>query len=87
LTRLNTPHIAGRFFLPDGKHFLYLALSHDPSRSANNAIYYASLDGGENRLLFRSQIKRWFAAQVPLARIEGLSHQAGHPRGQRNPLA
>jgi dipeptidyl aminopeptidase/acylaminoacyl peptidase len=44
------------FFLPDGKHFLYLALHHDPSKSANNALYYASLDGKENRPLFRSQL-------------------------------
>jgi serine/threonine protein kinase len=43
------------FFLPDGRHFLYLAIHHDPSKSANNAVYYASLDGRENRQLFRSQ--------------------------------
>jgi Tol biopolymer transport system component len=43
------------FFLPDGKHFLYLAINHDPSRAANNTLYYASLDGRENRALFRSQ--------------------------------
>ena len=43
------------FFLPDGKHFLYLAINHDPSRSENNTLYYASLDGRENRPLFRSQ--------------------------------
>src|SRR5208282_5999725 len=29
------------FFLPDGRHFLYLALSHDASKSANDLIYYA----------------------------------------------
>ncbi len=43
------------FFLPDGKHFLYLAIHHDPSKAANNAIYYASVDGKENRQLVRSQ--------------------------------
>jgi serine/threonine protein kinase/Tol biopolymer transport system component len=42
------------FFLPDGKHFLYLAINHDPSHAANDAVYYASLDGSENRQLFRS---------------------------------
>jgi serine/threonine protein kinase/Tol biopolymer transport system component len=41
-------------FLPDGKHYLYLAVNHDSSRSANDTLYYASLDGGENRPLFRS---------------------------------
>jgi eukaryotic-like serine/threonine-protein kinase len=43
------------FFLPDGRHFIYLAINHDPSRAANDALYYASLDGRENRALFRSQ--------------------------------
>ena len=43
------------FFLPDGKHFLYLAINHDPSHAANDAVYYATLDGRENRQLFRSQ--------------------------------
>jgi Tol biopolymer transport system component len=43
------------FFLPDGKHFLYLAIHHDSTRAANNTLYYASLDGRENRQLFRSQ--------------------------------
>jgi Tol biopolymer transport system component/predicted Ser/Thr protein kinase len=50
------------FFLPDGKHFLYLALHHDPSKSSNNTIYYASLDGHENRPLFHSQSNAIFAA-------------------------
>jgi serine/threonine protein kinase/Tol biopolymer transport system component len=49
-------------FLPDGKHFLYLALHHDPSKSANNALYYASLDGRENRPLFRSQSDAVYAS-------------------------
>jgi len=43
------------FFLPDGKHFLYLAMHHDASHSANDALYYASIDGQENRLLTRMQ--------------------------------
>jgi serine/threonine protein kinase/Tol biopolymer transport system component len=43
------------FFLPDGKHFIYLAIHHDPGKAANNTLYYASLDGRENRALFRSQ--------------------------------
>jgi serine/threonine protein kinase len=43
------------FFLPDGKHFLYLAINHDSSRTANDTVYYASLDGRENRALLRIQ--------------------------------
>ncbi len=50
------------FFLPDGKHFLYIALHHDASKAANNTIYYASLDGRENRPLFRSQTNAVYAA-------------------------
>jgi serine/threonine protein kinase/WD40 repeat protein len=50
------------FFLPDGKHFLYVALHHDPSKSANNTLYYASLDGRENRPLLRSQSNAVYAS-------------------------
>ncbi len=42
------------FALPDGKHFLYLALSHDPSLSANDEIRFVSLDSGEDRPVMRS---------------------------------
>jgi eukaryotic-like serine/threonine-protein kinase len=42
------------FFLPDGEHFLYVAINHDSAKSANDAVYFASLNGAENRLLFRS---------------------------------
>jgi Tol biopolymer transport system component len=50
------------FFLPDGKHFLYVALHHEPSKSANNTLYFASLDGRENRPLFRSQSNAIYAS-------------------------
>src|SRR5271169_740115 len=50
------------FFLPDGKHYLYLAMHHDPSKSSNNAVYYASLDGHENRLLIHAQTNAIYAA-------------------------
>ena len=51
-----TQHTSHRwaFVLPDGKHFLYLAMNHNVSKSANNAIYYASLDGRENHLLLHA---------------------------------
>jgi Tol biopolymer transport system component len=64
ITKIDTAqHTSHRwpFFLPDGKHFLYLALHHDPSKSANNTLYYASLDGKENRPLFRSQSNAIYA--------------------------
>ncbi len=50
------------FFLPDGKHFLYLAIHHDPSKAGNNTLYYASLDGRENRPLFHSLSNAIYAA-------------------------
>jgi Tol biopolymer transport system component len=50
------------FFLPDGKHFLYLAIHHDPSKATNDTVYYASLDASENRPLFRSQSNAIYAA-------------------------
>jgi Tol biopolymer transport system component len=42
------------FLLPDGKHFLYVAINHDSSKSDQDAVYFASLDGSEDRRLFRS---------------------------------
>ncbi len=41
------------FLLPDGKHFLYLVVK--ASEPASDAVYYASLDGRENRSLLPSQ--------------------------------
>jgi Tol biopolymer transport system component len=49
-------------FLPDGKHFLYFAMNHDPSKASNNAVYYASIDGRENRMLIRAQSNALYAA-------------------------
>jgi len=47
------------FFLPDGKHFLYLFVAaRDP---ATDAVYYASVDGHENRRLVASQSNAVYA--------------------------
>jgi eukaryotic-like serine/threonine-protein kinase len=68
------------FFLPDGKHFLYLALHHDPSKAANNTLYYASLDGRENRPLFRSQSNAIYSSGYLLfARGDQLMAQSFDP--------
>jgi len=51
VTRLDaSKHTSHRWpwFLPDGKHFLYLAIHHQALRDENDAIYFASLDGKEN---------------------------------------
>jgi len=39
------------WFLPDGKHFLYLATHHSGGMRDQNGIYFASLDGKENKVL------------------------------------
>ena len=41
-------------FLPDGKHFLYLGTNHNGGNPAENGVYYASLDGKENRIIMAS---------------------------------
>ena len=65
ITKVDTAqHTSHRwpFFLPDGRHFLYLAIHHDPSKAGNNTLYYASLDGSENRPLFHSLSNAIYAA-------------------------
>ncbi|HUJ40174.1 MAG TPA: protein kinase [Candidatus Acidoferrales bacterium] len=49
------------FFLPDGRHLLYLAMNHDSSKSANDTIYYASADGRENRPLLHAESNAIYA--------------------------
>jgi len=69
------------FLLPDGRHLLYLAIHHDTSKTANNTIYYASLDGKENRPLFRSQSNAVYAnGYVLFARGDQLMAQVLDPR-------
>jgi Tol biopolymer transport system component len=41
--------------LPDGRHFLYLAANHAATSTANTAVFWASLDGKDNKLLFASR--------------------------------
>ncbi len=49
-------------FLPDGKHFLYLATNHNGGKAQDNGIYYASLDGKENRILVASDAAGEYAS-------------------------
>jgi Tol biopolymer transport system component len=50
------------YFLPDGKHFLFLALNHASPAGENTAIYVASLDGKENRALVHSKASAIYAS-------------------------
>jgi len=42
------------YFLPDGRHFLYLAATHKTGLSPDTGIYFASVDGGESRFLVKT---------------------------------
>ena len=68
-------------FLPDGKHFLYAAGAADP---ALGGIYFALLDGKENRLLIRGGGNAVYASGLLLYhRGNTLMEQAFDPeRGQ-----
>jgi dipeptidyl aminopeptidase/acylaminoacyl peptidase len=83
VTKLDTAlHSSHRwpFFLPDGKHYLYFAMHHDPSKLSNNGIYYASLNGRENRLLIHAQTNGIYAAGFLLfGRGDQLMAQAFDP--------
>lgn len=81
------------YLLPDGKHFLYLAINHDSSKAANDAIYYASLNGRENRLLFRSQSNAVYAkgfllfAQGDKLLAQGFDPAKGELKGETQVVA
>lgn len=82
LTKVESQHTSHRwpFFLPDSKHFLYLAINHDPSKATDNTIYYASLDGKENVALFRSQSNAIYAGgYILFARSDQLMAQPFNP--------
>jgi Tol biopolymer transport system component len=49
-------------FLPDGKHFLYLAANHISGKEGNSAIYGASVEGGEAKFIFRNNGSVLFAS-------------------------
>ena len=49
-------------FLPDGKHFLYLAANHASPKSENTGIYVGSVAGEEGQLLLRSSDNAAYAA-------------------------
>ena len=42
------------WFLPDGKHFLYIAIKHNAPTSPDTAVYIGSIDGKENRLVLHT---------------------------------
>jgi len=55
------------YFLPDGKHVLYLAANHANPRSEENGIYVVSLDGGAPRRLMSSYGSAQYASGLLLS--------------------
>jgi len=49
-------------FLPDGKHFIYLAITHNNARDPNNGIYFGSLNGKESRFVLQSDTQGQYAS-------------------------
>lgn len=50
------------FFLPDGKHFLYLAANHLGGKEENSGIYVGSIEGNESKLVLRAKACVVFAS-------------------------
>jgi serine/threonine protein kinase len=82
-------HFVNPKFLPDGKHFLYSAYAPSPF----GGLYFASLDGKENRLLLKDIGSATYASGFLLyVRSTALLAQAFDPergqlRGDPHPLA
>jgi len=49
-------------FLPDGKHFLYFATHHSGGVPEQNGIYFASLDGGSDKLVLATDSAAQYAS-------------------------
>ena len=64
ITTVAAEHTTNRwpFLLPDQKHFVYIATNHsDPTASEHNGIYFASIDGKENRFVVAAESNAVFA--------------------------
>ena len=74
VTRLDeSKHTSHRWpwFLPDGKHFLYLAINNQAPYGENDGIYFASLNGKENIRLRAAFTSPQYAAGFLLYVREG----------------
>jgi eukaryotic-like serine/threonine-protein kinase len=72
------------WMLPDSKHFLYLAANHNQPNGPDNKIFYASLDGKENRPLFQNAGNAIYSSGYLLyARGTALMAQAFDPDSGR----
>ena len=64
VTRLSNGQTGHRFphFLPDQRHFIYLAVNNSAPAGEQTALYFTSIDGEENRLLTRSDSDAVYAS-------------------------
>ncbi len=65
VTTIDEPRHASHrwpYFLPDGEHFLYLAVHFEASKAEENALFFASLDGREIREVIRSDVNAAFGS-------------------------
>ena len=82
------------WFLPDGKHFLYSAANHlTPNNPSTGGVFFASLDGKENRLLFTSASNAIYASGYLLylsgnaLRAQPFDPASGQTKGDSTVLA
>jgi eukaryotic-like serine/threonine-protein kinase len=64
VTKMDAKYTTHRWpsFLPDGLHFVYLAANHVDPSSSDTALFFASLDGREDRFLISSRSSAIYAS-------------------------
>jgi serine/threonine protein kinase len=50
------------YFLPDGKHFLYLAANHVSGKPESSAIYAGSIDGGNPKFILQTNARALYSS-------------------------
>ncbi|MEY2394314.1 MAG: eukaryotic-like serine/threonine-protein kinase, partial [Acidobacteriaceae bacterium] len=58
------------WFLPDGKHFIFLATSHTGGDAKQNGIYFGSVDGTESHMVVMADSAAQFASGYLLYRAD-----------------
>ena len=82
VTKLSEKYTTHRFptFLPDGEHFLYVAANHAAPTNGETAVFWASLDGKQNKLVILSPSSVVYASGYLLyVRQNGLMTQPFDP--------
>ena len=80
------------WFLPDGKHFLFLATNHTGGNPKQNGIYFGSVDNKETRMIVAAESAAQYASGYLLYRAntalvaQPFDAQSGTLKGPANPL-